>query len=69
MDGKRLKGVSDNSPYAQMSRKNYYKSIFFSLKRGKKMKLDLLDIYTDYLISQNQQAKATGLSNLLDGQV
>ncbi|MBS4165234.1 Uncharacterized protein NEOC65_000285 [Neochlamydia sp. AcF65] len=33
------------------------------------MKLDLLDIYTDYLISQDQQATATGLSNLLDGQV
>ncbi|BBI17607.1 transposase [Neochlamydia sp. S13] len=33
------------------------------------MKLDLLDIYTDYLISQNQQATATGLSNLLDGQI
>ncbi|KIC76464.1 hypothetical protein DB41_GC00310 [Neochlamydia sp. TUME1] len=33
------------------------------------MKLDLLDIYTDYLISQNQQATVTGLSNLLDGQI
>jgi uncharacterized protein YrzB (UPF0473 family) len=30
---------------------------------------DLLDIYTDYLISQNQYATATGLSALLDGQV
>lgn len=30
---------------------------------------DLLDIYTDYLISQNQYATATGLSNLLDGQI
>ncbi|MBS4167169.1 MULTISPECIES: hypothetical protein [unclassified Neochlamydia] len=33
------------------------------------MKLDLHEIYTDYLISQNQQATATGLSNLLDGQI
>lgn len=30
---------------------------------------DLLDIYTDYLISQNQYATATGLSSLLDGQI
>ncbi len=30
---------------------------------------DLLDIYTDYLISQNQYATATGLSALLDGQI
>lgn len=29
----------------------------------------LLDIYTDYLISQNQYATATGLSLLLDGQI
>lgn len=29
----------------------------------------LLDIYTDYLISQQQQATATGLSLLLDGQI
>jgi len=29
----------------------------------------LLDIYTDYLISQNQQATATGLSDLLDGDI
>ncbi len=29
----------------------------------------LLDIYTDYLISQNQHATATGLSLLLDGQI
>lgn len=28
---------------------------------------ELLDIYTDYLICQNQQATATGLSLLLDG--
>ena len=27
----------------------------------------LLDIYTGYLISQNQYATATGLSRLLDG--
>jgi hypothetical protein len=31
------------------------------------MPQDILDIYTDYLICQNQQATATGLSNLLDG--
>lgn len=31
------------------------------------MDRDLLDIYTDYLISQNQYATATGLSQLLDG--
>jgi hypothetical protein len=30
---------------------------------------ELLDIYTDYLICQNQQATATGLSLLLDGLV
>src|SRR3990167_4841286 len=29
----------------------------------------LLDLYTDYLISGQQQATATGLSLLLDGQV
>ncbi len=29
----------------------------------------LLDIYTDYLISQNQYATATGLSKLLDGDI
>lgn len=33
------------------------------------MNTKLLDIYTDYLICQNQYATATGLSNLLDGQV
>lgn len=33
------------------------------------MKRDLLDIYTDYLISQNQHATATGLSNLLDNEL
>ena len=31
------------------------------------MNKKLLDIYTDYLISQNQYATATGLSQLLDG--
>ena len=29
----------------------------------------LLDIYSDYLIAQNQYATATGLSDLLDGQI
>jgi len=29
----------------------------------------LLDIYSDYLIAQNQYATATGLSELLDGQI
>lgn len=33
------------------------------------MPQDILDIYTDYLISQNQYATATGLSNLLDGEI
>ena len=33
------------------------------------MTQDILDIYTDYLISQNQYATATGLSKLLDGQI
>ena len=28
---------------------------------------ELLDIYTDYLICQNQHATATGLSSILDG--
>src|SRR6516162_5417361 len=31
------------------------------------MPQDILDIYTDYLICQNQQATAIGLSNLLEG--
>lgn len=31
------------------------------------MPQDILDIYTDYLICQNQHATAVGLSNLLDG--
>lgn len=30
---------------------------------------EILDIYTDYLICQNQQATATGLSKLLDGEL
>lgn len=33
------------------------------------MNKELLDIYTDYLISQNYHATATGLSSLLDGLV
>lgn len=33
------------------------------------MTLNLLDIYTDYLISQNKYATATGLSSLLDNQI
>ncbi len=30
---------------------------------------DILDIYTDYLICQNQHATAIGLSNLLEGEI
>jgi len=33
------------------------------------MSLNMLDIYTDYLISQNKYATATGLSQLLDGEI
>ena len=33
------------------------------------MQRDLLDIYTDYLISQNQYATATGLAKLLDDEL
>ena len=33
------------------------------------MNKDLLDIYSDYLISQNHHASATGLSDLLDGEI
>lgn len=33
------------------------------------MKKELLDIYTDYLISQNHKATSTGLSQVLDGEV
>ena len=33
------------------------------------MQKELLDIYSDYLISQSHYATATGLSAMLDGQV
>lgn len=33
------------------------------------MDKQLLDLYSDYLIAQNQYATATGLSDLLDGQI
>lgn len=33
------------------------------------MKKDLLDLYSDYLISQNHHATATGLAAMLDGEV
>ena len=33
------------------------------------MQQEILDIYTDYLISQNKQVTATGLSALLDGEI
>jgi hypothetical protein len=33
------------------------------------MKADLLDIYSDYLISQNHYATATGLAALLEGEI
>ena len=33
------------------------------------MKTDLLDIYSDYLISQSHYATATGLSELFDGEI
>lgn len=33
------------------------------------MATDLLDIYSDYLIAQSQQATATGLSKILDGAI
>ena len=33
------------------------------------MKNNLLDLYSDYLISQNQYATSTGLSALLDGSI
>lgn len=33
------------------------------------MNKNLLDIYSDYLIAQNGYATATGLSQLLDGEV
>lgn len=31
--------------------------------------MDMLDIYTDYLISQNKYATATGLSDMVDGDI
>jgi hypothetical protein len=31
--------------------------------------MDILDIYSDYLISQNHQATATGLAAILDGEI
>ncbi len=33
------------------------------------MNKQILDLYTDYLISQNHYATATGLSELLDGKI
>ena len=33
------------------------------------MNKNLLDIYTDYLISQNRYATATALSELLNGEI
>ena len=30
--------------------------------------MDMLDIYTDYLICQNKYATATGLSDMVDGE-
>ncbi|CAM4417965.1 MAG: hypothetical protein LEGION0403_FIIPPAGN_02122 [Legionella sp.] len=33
------------------------------------MKPDLLDIYSDYLISQNHDAIATGLTAMFDGEI
>ena len=31
--------------------------------------MDMLDIYTDYLICQNKYATATGLSDMVDGEI
>ena len=31
--------------------------------------MEMLGIYTDYLISQNNYATVTGLSNMLDGEI
>jgi len=31
--------------------------------------MDVLDIYTDYLICQNKYATATGLSDMVDGEI
>ena len=33
------------------------------------MNKELLDIYTDYLISQNHYATATGLSSMMNGEI
>jgi hypothetical protein len=33
------------------------------------MKTDLLDIYSDYLMSQNHYATATGLDAMFDGEI
>ena len=33
------------------------------------MSKEMLDIYTDYLICQNKYATATGLSDMLDGNI
>jgi hypothetical protein len=33
------------------------------------MKLDLLDIYSDYLISQNHYATSTGLAHMFQGEI
>jgi len=33
------------------------------------MKLDLLDIYSDYLISQHHYATSTGLANMFQGEI
>ena len=33
------------------------------------MKMDLLDIYSDYLISQNHYATATGLAAIFNGEI
>jgi hypothetical protein len=43
--------------------------LFNPLYAGKIMDKKLLDIYSDYLIAQNHYATATGLSDLLEGQI
>ena len=45
----------------------FFSSFFNRYESG--MNKELLDIYTDYLITQNQQATATGLSDVLDGEL
>mgnify|MGYP007121978342 CR=1 FL=1 len=42
--------------------------VLFLIFRGQIMKMDLLDIYSDYLISQNHHATGTGLASMLDGE-